>query len=120
MALGDPFCSGLVFETTPIENGDWVARDYSDGINDAINVGKRIYILLVANTGSTDYANDVLTTVANMTSAQLSNPNVYIVLANYGSGVPFLDPTNMTSSSNDNTVAGALAALKAYRAPGGH
>ena len=49
----------------------------------------------------------------------LYNPNLYIVLADYGQEITFLDPLNYTSSTTPNTVAGALGSLKALRNYGG-
>jgi hypothetical protein len=122
MALSDPNCSGVVFESGPDGSGlSGIALN--NGINAVLNAHKRCYLLWPPHNPSISYLADVQNSINYVAqSGQLGNPNLYIVLAVYGrgtSGVSFLDPNNPTSTSNPNTLACVVNWLQQFRNPNG-
>jgi hypothetical protein len=123
MALSNPNTAGVVFEAAA--NQDLSAIHLNEGIGAVLASGKRCYVLLPPRQGSTNYCGDIQAALGYLAQSAtihvegyLTNPNLYLVLAAYdrdSTGVSFLDPTNPTSTTNPNTIAGALRCANNYR-----
>jgi hypothetical protein len=130
-ALGDPNCSGVVFElnaTSALEGSP-----YNDGIDYCLSQGKKCYVILAPLQFSSgiEYLRGVQGAMSYFSQRPdlLTNPNLYFVVAAYWRG--FLDPaqddpTKATGvgflvpdlGDGNNTVIAALNYLKAGRANG--
>jgi hypothetical protein len=115
-ALGQPNCSGIVFETIPSQAMKQYATNQA--VTYAISAAhKDCYIILAPSMPTTDYLNDVKGIMSYWEqSGMFGSRKLYIVLAVYvrpKSNVGFLTGDN--STGDDNSVLAVVNWLKQYR-----
>ena len=144
-ALSDSYCSGVSFEADALTiyqqahcggQGQPACQNFNQGINATLAAGRKVFVLMPPSgnwSNGNTYAVEALNAVSVYLSqsSQLWNPNLYVVLADYGrgsnnpggappNGVGFLnpDPVSWAGSKGGitgNSILAATKALQSYR-----